>query len=93
MSLTLLDYVDPSRRYTCGQCNNARESFRARDNVPVRAHLCRECARLCEPAFVDAHYVDLDECWACAVERKQRAARGDAPSLAIDVCPVHGRRS
>jgi hypothetical protein len=52
--------VEPKvARYMCGQCHNAIERFRAKDNAPVHAHLCAECARLCEPAFVAAHYEDL----------------------------------
>lgn len=46
-------------RYTCGQCTFATERFRAVDDEPKHAHLCRECARLLDPTFLHDHYVDL----------------------------------
>jgi len=45
-------------RYECSACNIAAESFRAIDNVPNHAHLCKECARLL-PEPIMAHYAYL----------------------------------
>ena len=46
--------------YTCSACNLAAESFRAIDNVPNHAHLCKECARLL-PEPIMAHYFRLEK--------------------------------
>ena len=45
--------------YTCSACNIAAESFRAIDNVPNHAHLCKECARLL-PEPIMAHYFRIE---------------------------------
>lgn len=45
----------------CRQCNMGSEAFRAKDNHPLFAHLCRECARGVPDAYLRDHYQPVPE--------------------------------
>lgn len=47
------------RLYGCGLCQWAVEAYRAVDNVPTHAHLCRACADSVPSALRTDHYVPV----------------------------------
>ncbi len=51
--------MDTHRRYMCRQCGLQPERDRAKDNIPVNAHLCVGCTSLLSEEAL-SHYVDLD---------------------------------
>jgi hypothetical protein len=51
--------VDSHRRYMCRQCGLQPERYRAKDDIPVYAHLCVGCTSLLSEEAL-THYVDLE---------------------------------
>lgn len=53
------DMLPSGKRYECQQCEYATESFRAIDNVPAKAHLCKYCYGMV-PEDIQKHYKFVD---------------------------------
>ena len=48
-------------RYSCRNCENALEAYRAINNSGKHAHLCRYCASLLDEKFLQENYERLGE--------------------------------
>lgn len=52
--------IEPVKRYDCGQCEYATESYRAINNFPTKVHLCRYCYNLVSEDM-QTHYKEIGD--------------------------------